>query len=138
MQVWMLSCLNILALRLDFYNAVTTNLLTDITIPPSLGFDSYKANLGQILNTGVEFRLNYRMLVNSANRQSLNWFISGISNRNKIQKISNSLQSLTDSQDVLSATSNRPLIRFEEGQSLDAIWAVPSRGIDPATGKEIL
>ena len=125
------------SLRLDFYNAVTTNLLTDITTPPSLGFDSYKANLGQILNTGVEFRLNYRMLVNSANRQSLNWFVSGISNKNKIQKISNSLQSLTNSQDVLSATSNRPLIRFEEGQSLDAIWAVPSMGIDPATGKEI-
>lgn len=126
-----------LSLRLDLYNAITTNLLTDITTPPSLGFDSYKANLGQILNRGLEFKLNYRMLANSANRQSLNLFISGISNKNKIQKISNSLQSLTNSQDALSRTSNRPLIRFEEGQSLDAIWAVPSKGIDPATGKEI-
>ncbi|HTM97983.1 MAG TPA: hypothetical protein VL088_04545, partial [Pedobacter sp.] len=126
-----------LSLRLDFYNAITTNLLTDITTPPSLGFESYRANLGQIRNSGVEFRANYRTLVNSANRQSLNFFVSGIANKNKIQKISNSLQSLTNSQDQLSRTSNRPLVRFEEGQSLDAIWAVPSMGIDPATGKEI-
>ncbi|SFG67751.1 SusC/RagA family TonB-linked outer membrane protein [Pedobacter insulae] len=126
-----------LSLRLDFYNAITTNLLTDITTPPSLGFESYRANLGQIRNSGVEFRANYRTLVNSANRQSLNFFVSGVANKNKIQKISNSLQSLTNSQDQLSRTSNRPLVRFEEGQSLDAIWAVPSMGIDPATGKEV-
>jgi TonB-linked SusC/RagA family outer membrane protein len=126
-----------LNLRLDLYRSITTNLLTDITTPPSLGFDSYKSNLGQIENTGLEFRVNYRMLVNNAKRQSLNLFVSGVSNQNKIQKISNSLKSLTSAQDTLSKTSNRPVIRFAEGQSLDAIWAVPSMGIDPATGKEI-
>lgn len=126
-----------LNLRVDVYNAITTNLLTDITTPPSLGFDSYKANLGQIRNTGLEFKLNYRLLTDPSIRRSLNLFVSGVSNRNKIVKISNSLQSITSEQDRLSATSNKPLVRFQEGQSLDAIWAVPSRGIDPATGKEI-
>ncbi|WP_140939009.1 SusC/RagA family TonB-linked outer membrane protein [Sphingobacterium lumbrici] len=126
-----------LSFRVDVYKSITTNLLTDITTPPSLGFETYKANLGEMVNTGIEFRLNYRMLVNSANRQSLNLFVAGASNHNKIVKISNSLQSLTSEQDVLSRTTNRPLVRFEEGQSLDAIWAVPSKGIDPATGKEI-
>lgn len=126
-----------LNLRLDLYRSITTNLLTDITTPPSLGFASYKANLGELENTGLEFRVNYRMLVNNANRQSLNLFVTGISNKNKIQKISNSLKSLTSAQDSLSKTVNRPVIRFEEGQSMDAIWAVPSMGIDPATGKEI-
>jgi TonB-linked SusC/RagA family outer membrane protein len=126
-----------LNLRLDLYRSITNNLLTDITTPPSLGFDSYKANLGQIENTGLEFRVNYRMLVNNVRRQSLNLFVSGVSNKNKIQQISNSLKSLTSAQDTLSKTSNRPVIRFAEDQSLDAIWAVPSMGIDPATGKEI-
>lgn len=126
-----------LSLRVDLYKSITNNLLTDITTPPSLGFSSYKANLGQILNTGVEFRVNYRTFVNNAKRQSLNLFVTGISNKNKIQKISNSLKSLTEDQDDLSKKSNKPLIRFEEGQSLDAIWAVRSNGIDPATGKEI-
>lgn len=126
-----------LNVRVDVYNAITTNLLTDITTPPSLGFSSYKANLGQIRNSGVEFKLNYRLLANASIRRSLNLFASGISNKNKIVKISNSLQSITSEQDELSSRSNKPLVRFQEGQSLDAIWAVPSRGIDPATGKEI-
>ncbi|MCO4291883.1 SusC/RagA family TonB-linked outer membrane protein [Solitalea sp. MAHUQ-68] len=129
--------LNSLSLRVDVYKAITNNLLTDITTPPSLGFTTYKANLGQIVNSGIEFRLNYRMLVNNANRQSLNVFVSGASNNNKIVKISNSLQSLNNSQDVLSKNTNKPLVRFQEGESLDAIWAVRSNGIDPATGKEI-
>jgi hypothetical protein len=131
------SFLNKLSLRFDLYRSLTNNLLTDITTPPSLGFDSYKANLGQIQNTGIEFKVNYRMLVNNANRQSLNVFVTGAANDNKIKKISNSLKSLTDAQDKLSETSNKPLVRFQEGQSLDAIWAVKSNGIDPATGKEI-
>lgn len=126
-----------LNVRVDVYNAITTNLLTDITTPPSLGFASYKANLGQIRNSGVEFKLNYRLLANASIRRSLNLFVSGISNKNKIVKISNSLQSITREQDELSANSNKTFVRFQEGQSLDAIWAVPSRGIDPATGKEI-
>ncbi|WP_127131216.1 SusC/RagA family TonB-linked outer membrane protein [Pseudoflavitalea rhizosphaerae] len=128
---------NKLNIRVDLYKAITTNLLTDITIPPSLGFSSYKANLGQITNTGLEFRVSYRMFVNNRNRQSLNLFVTGITNRNRIVKISNSLKSLTEEQDKLSEESNKPLVRFQEGQSLEAIWAVPSRGIDPATGKEI-
>jgi TonB-linked SusC/RagA family outer membrane protein len=126
-----------LTIRVDVYKGITNNLLTDITTPPSLGFTTYKANLGQLVNNGIEFKVNYRMLVNSANRQSLNLFATGAANTNKIVKISNSLQSLTNTQDQLSRTSNKPLVRFEEGQSLDAIWAVRSNGIDPATGKEI-
>jgi hypothetical protein len=111
--------------------------LTDITVPPSLGFSSYKENLGQLLNTGYEFKVSYRCLVNTANRSSLNVYVSGASNTNTIQKISNSLQTLNATQDKLSATSNKPLVMFKEGQSLDAIWAVRSLGIDPSNGKEI-
>ena len=128
---------NRLSLRVDLYRSITTNTLTDITTPPSLGFASYKANLGEITNTGIEFAASYRMFVNTAKRQSLNLFFNGLANKNTINKISNSLKSITDEQDRLSRTSNKPLVRFEEGQSLNAIWAVPSKGIDPATGKEI-
>ncbi|UKJ08577.1 SusC/RagA family TonB-linked outer membrane protein [Solitalea lacus] len=126
-----------LSLRLDIYKGVTNNLLTDITTPPSLGFQTYKANLGQIVNNGYEFRVNYKMFANPAKRQSLNVFVSGAANTNKITKISNSLQATTNTLDNQSRTSNKPLTRFQEGQSLNAIWAVRSNGIDPATGKEI-
>jgi TonB-linked SusC/RagA family outer membrane protein len=124
-------------IRFDHYRSTTDNLLTDITTPPSLGFASYKENLGQLLNTGYEFKVNYRCLINPANRSSLNVFVSGASNTNTIQKISNSLKSLTTAMDDSSRKVTKPLVRFQEGQSLDAIWAVKSNGIDPATGKEI-
>ena len=35
-----------LNVKFDYYRSVTNNLLTDITTPPSLGFTSYKDNLG--------------------------------------------------------------------------------------------
>lgn len=128
---------NRLSIKFDYYRSKTNNLLTDITLPPSAGFDTYKANLGEILNSGYEFKLNYSVYSNPESRSYVNLFVNGAANKNKIKKISNSLQSITDQQDEESAGSNRPVIRFEEGQSLDAIWAVPSLGIDPATGKEI-
>ena len=34
-------------------------------------------------------------------------------------------------------STTSPIIRYEEGQSMTAIWAVKSLGIDPATGEEI-
>ena len=128
---------NRLNIKFDYYRAKTNNLLTDITLPPSAGFETYKANLGEIINSGYEFKINYNAYSDSESRSYVNLFVNGAANKNKIKKISNSLRSITAAQDEESATSNKPVIRFEEGQSLDAIWAVPSLGIDPATGKEI-
>lgn len=128
---------NALNVRVDLYRAITNNLLTDITTPPSLGFASYKANLGKIENTGLEFRVSYRMLVDNNKRKSLTMHVDGITNRNKILSISNSLKTMNSDVDTESKTSKKPLTRFEEGQSMDAIWAVRSLGIDPATGQEI-
>jgi hypothetical protein len=33
--------------------------------------------------------------------------------------------------------NSRPVLRYEDGMSMNAIWAVPSLGIDPATGNEV-
>ena len=123
--------------KFDYYHSTTDNLLTDITTPPSLGFSSYKDNLGKIVNEGYEFRVNWLLYSRPEDRASINVFVSGVSNKNKIKEISNSLRSLTEEMDRDAANSNKPLIRFVEGQSLNAIWAVRSLGIDPSTGKEV-
>lgn len=124
-------------IRLDRYNSTTTNLLTDINVPPSLGFETFRANLGEINNKGYEFYASYRIFSNPVDRISVTVFANGINNKNEIQDISNALQAINSKQDEASETDNRPLVRFEEGQSMTAIWAVKSKGIDPATGKEI-
>ncbi len=142
------SFFNRLSGRFDFYDDLTDNLLTDITLAPSSGFSSYKENLGQTDNRGYEFTLNYRVFNMPQTRSSLNVFWSMSHNTNKISKISNALKAYNKQQDSAKdeyAAGNSELLaqqrkvstRYEEGQSLTALWAVRSAGIDPATGKEV-
>ncbi len=136
-----------LSLRLDVYNSTTTNLLTDVTLAPSNGFSSYRENLGETENKGYELSLNYRVWSNPSSRSSLNVFFNINHNTNKITKISDALKELNDAQDeakdedALSdedvLAQQRPSIRYEEGQSMTAIWGVRSKGIDPITGREV-
>ena len=58
-------------------------------------------------------------------------------------KISNALRAYNDSQDEDSMAgskkkeSNRPKVRYIEGESMNSIWVNRSLGIDPATGNEL-
>ena len=138
---------NRLSGRVDFYSDRTDNLLTDVTLAPSSGFSSYKENLGITDNTGIEVSLNYRVLSHAASRTSLNIFAGISHNKNKIAKISNALKAYNEEQDAQKndyagseeekAAQRKVSTRYEEGQSMSAIWAVRSAGIDPITGKEV-
>ncbi len=138
---------NALSLRADVYKSTTTNLLTDVTLPPSAGFSSYRENLGETQNQGFELSFNYRAWSKPSTRSSLNVFLNVSHNTNKISKISDALKKLNEVQDQQKeeygetdeeiASQQSPSIRFEEGQSMTAIWAVRSKGIDPITGQEV-
>ncbi|GHT59441.1 SusC/RagA family TonB-linked outer membrane protein [Bacteroidia bacterium] len=132
--------------RFDYYTATTEGMITDITLPESTGFSSYTENLGEAENKGFETRLNFKVLENKKNRAYLNIYASVAHNTNKIKKISESLREYNSGQDAIKdladdlsikAAQTTPSVRFEEGQSLNAIWAVKSLGIDPVNGKEI-
>lgn len=45
-------------LNADLYNKLTEALLTDINLPTAAGFDSYKANVGEVRNRGIELNAN--------------------------------------------------------------------------------
>ena len=122
--------------RFDYYVSNTTDLLTDVSVPLSTGFSSYKENLGQIQNRGMEFRLSWSVWTDKKRSNSLSVFVGGARNENRIKKISNALESFNKTQSNLPTT--KPAVRYEEGQSLTAIWAVPSNGIDPASGRDML
>ncbi len=138
---------NRISARLDIYNSKTTQLLTDVTLPPSAGFSSYRENLGETENKGFELTLNYKVWSNPGSRSSLNVFFNISHNTNKITKISDALKELNDAQDEAKdeyadtddevAAQQTPSIRYEEGQSMTAIWGVRSKGIDPITGQEV-
>ncbi len=135
-------------LRLDVYSNITKDLLTDITIAPSVGFATYKENMGETLNRGFQLGTSFRVYSDQERQRYVNLNFNVLSNNNKIRKISDALRAyndLVDSQKEEYAIGNQtlldfqrdPSLRFEEGQSLSSIWAVPSQGIDPVNGKEI-
>ncbi|OFY39452.1 MAG: hypothetical protein A2X18_04985 [Bacteroidetes bacterium GWF2_40_14] len=120
----------------NVYRNLSTSLLSDITLPPSLGFSTYKENIGEMLNVGYEAYLKANII--KKKNVYLNINIGVIHNENTVEKISNSLRAWNDSQDEeLTSGSNKPRVRYIEGQSINTIWGVPSVGINPANGKEI-
>ncbi|MBO9632386.1 MAG: SusC/RagA family TonB-linked outer membrane protein [Chitinophagaceae bacterium] len=127
-----------IVLRLDLYREITNDLLLDMNVPPSLGVSAYKENIGKLLNTGMEGTLTAFII--KKDKKSIFWnvMVNAIHNKNKIKEISNSLRKMNAKNDVISGSSQtRPLPRYEEGQSVNAIWAVRSAGIDPSTGQEV-
>lgn len=118
---------------LDYYNKTTDNLLLDVAKAPSTGTTSAKENMGKLLNEGIE--LQARLV--AIQTKDWNWALSLTlqHNRNKIKKISDVLKYMNDSLNMEKTRMPQPV--YEEGQSISAVKAVKSGGIDPATGKEI-
>ena len=130
---------NRINMRFDWYVQKTDDQLLSLTIPPSMGFTSYKENLGSTENRGVEFKINTHFIQDVHNDRYLSAFFSIAKNTNKLKKISNALKSYNDEVDkeLEQGSLNRPQVHYIEGQSMNAILAVRSLGIDPATGDEL-
>lgn len=90
-------------------------------------------NLGNVLNRGIEATFNWRFYQSGQSYMSLTGSVAH--NVNKVVDINEALSTFNREQDSKLSTS--PIIRYEEGQSMTAIWAVRSLGIDPATGREM-
>jgi hypothetical protein len=121
--------------RVDYYISNTEGMLTRVTAPPSIGFTTYRENLGTVENKGVEAQLNYRVWQSTNRRNYVSVFASFAHNKNTLKEISESLRAWNDDQD--GTERNTPSVRFVEGESMDAIWAVRSMGIDPVSGREV-
>mgnify|MGYP001141346761 CR=1 FL=1 len=124
-----------LTFSIDVYNKLTNDLLADVNMPISSGFESYKANVGKVENRGYELSASAQIIRNV--EQDLRWTV-GVKmahNENKVKEISNSLENLNE--DLLNQDTYNPSFIYREGQSMNTIYAVPSKGIDPSTGREI-
>jgi len=49
---------NRITAEIELYYKTTSNLIQNVAIPPSLGFESVTANVGKLLNKGIEITLN--------------------------------------------------------------------------------
>ena len=126
----------------DYYVKNTKDLLTSVTLPPSLGFTSYMANLGEVQNKGWELNVKATVINDRANKLYWSLFGSMIHNTNKLLKISDALKAYNDKQDSSMTPSGKnnvrtPRVRFVEGESINSIWVNKSLGVDPLTGREV-
>jgi TonB-linked SusC/RagA family outer membrane protein len=123
----------------DYYTENTDNLILPLDVAPSTGFVNYQDNLGAVKNTGYEFSITSPIIQNR--KKNIFWSLSfnvghyeGV-----ITKLSPAIEALNKANNSTfdPKLQSTPLPRYEVGQSMSRIWAVPSLGIDPATGKEV-
>ncbi|MCI6549250.1 MAG: SusC/RagA family TonB-linked outer membrane protein [Prevotella sp.] len=134
---------NRLYLEANYYRKTTDGMIDKIAIRPSSGFTSYNGNVGSIINRGFELKTNVTLFRNK------DWSVVAnanlASNKNKISKLDEAIEEYNkkirenyDAENPQYANlQNRPLIQYYVGASTTSIYAVPSLGIDPASGKEM-
>ncbi|HLR26128.1 MAG TPA: SusC/RagA family TonB-linked outer membrane protein [Fodinibius sp.] len=126
-----------LTLRVDYYESYTENLVTDLSIPSSTGFTTVKENVGRIKNSGIEADIAYLVWAGTDGFLSLNAGVA--TNKNKIINLSEAMRNYNAQIEEQAGElgNSTPLVEYVDGGSMNSIWAVPSLGIDPATGNEI-
>ena len=108
--------------RIEHYNKVTNNLVTNVTLAPSVGFTSYPENVGKIENKGWEISLSGIPYRNAAKQSYWTITVNGSHNKDKLVEISEAMRHINE----LSTKNltDSPLPRYEEGYSMSSIWVV--------------
>lgn len=118
-------------INFDWFHKNTSPLLATIGIPLSVGVSNRLANIGKQVAKGVNGTVRYAIIYRPKER--INWTAS-LSFRHVTSYYDN-IGSKLDSYNRENLTKN--LVRYYDGGSPTALWAVRSAGIDPATGQEI-
>jgi TonB-linked SusC/RagA family outer membrane protein len=126
-------------LRFDFFIENTNNLILPIGVAPSTGFISYEDNLGATQNKGFEWMLSMPVIRNHAKNFYWTFTLNGSHYTNTIKSLSPAIDAINKANDATNGSVDQkaPQPRFVVGESMTRIWAVPSLGIDPATGNEL-
>lgn len=119
----------------DFYTKTTSNLLSQMDIPLSMGFPSYMANVGEVKNRGFEASLSAYIIRDT--QKQLNWMVTGqlVYDKNWVSELSEAIKEQNEI--ILQDETYEVANLFYEGRPQNGIYAVRSLGIDPSTGREI-
>ncbi|MBD0830547.1 SusC/RagA family TonB-linked outer membrane protein [Aestuariibaculum sediminum] len=118
--------------RFNLFKKNTDPLVVPVSLASSTGLVSYPLNVGRLEVNGFEAIVNYKIINNI--RKDFMWRVglTGSVIRMEYDDFGNKLQNL-DEENIDSGS----LVRYRDGYSPNDIWAVPSLGIDPATGQEV-
>ncbi|ATL49092.1 SusC/RagA family TonB-linked outer membrane protein [Chitinophaga caeni] len=123
---------NRLTATLNIYQKRSSPLITTGSLPGSSGVETYALNVGELNTKGAESIIKYSPIYKL--NKNVIWTLgyTGSFYKSKYKGFSNILKNLNDE-----AQKSNSLERYLDGYSPDELWAVPSLGIDPATGKEV-
>lgn len=123
---------NRLTLTFNAYRRQTKPQIVAIDLAASTGVSAYPLNIGHITTRGLELKANYNIINNF--KDNIYWGVglTATTNENELGGFNNALASLNEA-----AQKTTSLTRFYDGASSNDLWAVPSLGIDPATGREV-
>ena len=125
-----------LGIEFSYYRKMTDNTVSDVFLPISHGFNSYKANIGSILNKGWDLKITVDLFKNL--NRGFTWNITGSFNGNKniVDKLSEGFK-YTLSHNVSTMSSQQALLTYREGHSMNAIYGLRTVGVDPQTGNRL-
>lgn len=98
---------------LEYYHTLNQGLLTMRVLPEATGFSSIWQNIGETVNTGVEFSLTSRIV----SKKDFDWSVTGMVSKNK-----NKITMLTDGRDD---RANQWFI----GYPIGVVWDFKKTGI---------
>ncbi|SMO76942.1 TonB-dependent receptor plug domain-containing protein [Solitalea koreensis] len=129
---------NRLALNLNAFKQRTYKMVLPLFSPASTGFQNFASfdNYGELENGG--FEIGAAATVYKSPKNNLNWNIMAntLHAMDKITTASGPIFDYTNINNNTIAPQNTLQPQYVIGKSPYAIWAVPSAGIDPLTGKE--
>lgn len=118
-------------INFDYYQKRTDPLLAVISLPSSVGTKTIATNVGEQWNNGYSATIKYSPIYRP--EEGINWNLSlnFRHQKSEYRNIGNSLSQFN------AQNENTSLVRYYDGGSPTALWAVRSLGIDPASGEEV-
>lgn len=114
------------------YDKKTDPLIVPVDLPSSTGVYSYPYNIGSLTYKGVETKLTYFPIYDLQKGFTWSVGLTASSYKSRYDGFGNILNTLNKQQE-----NNKTLVRYLDGASAEAIWAIKSLGIDPGTGREV-
>lgn len=113
---------NVLTVEADYYNDLTTDMISSRPLSIGTGFTAITQNLGSMRNQGVELQVNALLM----NRKNFRWTLGFNLTTNY-----NEIVELPDHASVQNGTIGI----LEEGRPSSQLWMPEWAGVDPATGR---